>query len=79
MENENGFCGCFFYWSKPVGDKMRYRTKNLNLAAFLYASGLSLANTSRAGKEVYFEFTPKDKAEDLISKYFSDNTLIPPT
>lgn len=57
---------------------MYYRTKNLNIAAFLYASGLELSNTTKVGNEVYFEFTPKNNAENLVSSYFSGSATVNP-
>jgi hypothetical protein len=55
-----------------------YFTKNLNIAAFLYASGLSLSGTSRESKEVYFEFSPKEKAEKLVENYFANKANVNP-
>lgn len=55
-----------------------YRTKTLNIAAFLYASGLQLANTLKVNNEVFFIFTPKNKAELLVSSYFSGTAKIDP-
>lgn len=55
-----------------------YKTKNLNIAAFLYASGVQLVTTTRVHNEVFFIFSPKDTAEHLINDYFSDIATVNP-
>ena len=55
-----------------------YKTKILNIAAFLYASGLQLVETSRVNGEVFFIFDPKEKAEELIEQYFADKATVNP-
>ena len=55
-----------------------YETKNLHLAAFLCSSNLPLIRTRKTHNGVYFEFSPKDKAEELISEYFSDKATVNP-
>jgi len=55
-----------------------YKTKILNIAAYLYASGLQLAETIRDGNELFFLFTPKNEAEKLVEKYFADTALVNP-
>lgn len=55
-----------------------YKTKTLNLAAFLYASGLKLANTVRVNGEVFFIFIPKSEAEQLVEKYFAGAAIVDP-
>ena len=55
-----------------------YETKNLHISAYLYASGLQLVTTKNQGKEIFFVFTPKLKAEDLVNKYFKDQASINP-
>ncbi len=55
-----------------------YRTKTLNIAAFLYASGLQIAKIDRTNKEIYFEFVPKEDAEKLIEEYFAGTATINP-
>ena len=47
-----------------------YTTKSLTIAAFLYSSKLRLVDTERINKEVFFSFTPKEKAEQLVKQYF---------
>lgn len=55
-----------------------YRTKILNIAAFLYASGLQLVDTARINGDVFFIFAPQDKATQLVEKYFAGTALINP-
>lgn len=55
-----------------------YKTKTLNLAAFLYASGLKLNNTVRVKHEVFFIFIPESEAEQLVEKYFAGVATIDP-
>lgn len=55
-----------------------YKTKILNIAAFLYASGIKLTDTSRINGDVFFIFTPKNKAEQLVEKYFEDTAIVNP-
>lgn len=59
-------------------DKDILELKTLNLAAFLYASGLHLVGTKRVNGEVFFIFSPKDKAEKLLERYFADTATINP-
>lgn len=56
----------------------RYKTKILNIAAFLYASGLQLKETFRENGEVFFIFSPKIKAERLVDEYFAGRASINP-
>ena len=58
-------------------DRDTYKTKNLNLAAYLYASGLKLLNTTREHKEFFFEF-PYEDSKKLVDKYFSDTATVNP-
>ena len=58
-------------------DQDGYRTKILNIAAFLYASGLQLIDTIKVGDDVFFIF-PKDDAEQLVEKYFAGTATINP-
>lgn len=58
-------------------DKEGYKTKILNIAAFLYASGLQLVDTIKIGDDVFFIF-PKDEAEQLVEKYFAGTATINP-
>lgn len=55
-----------------------YRLKQLNLAAFLYASGLKLATTVKVNNEVFFIFTPENDAKQLVEKYFAGTATIDP-
>ncbi len=59
-------------------DTELYKTKTLNIAAFLYASNLQLVNTVRVNNEVFFIFSPKNKAEKLVSDYFSGTAEVNP-
>lgn len=59
-------------------DQEGYKTKNINIGAYLYSSGLQLLNTLKVDKEVFFIFTPKDKAEQLVEKYFAGTARISP-
>lgn len=59
-------------------DIEEYKTKNLNIAAFLYASGVQLVTTNRISREVFFIFSPKNKAEKLVSDYFSGTAVVDP-
>lgn len=56
--------------------KDEYWTKNLNLASYLYASGLRLTGSNRVKGEVFFKFAPKDTAEKLEGKYFDGTAII---
>lgn len=55
-----------------------FNTKNLNLAAFLYASGISLVQTSQENFEITFSLEPKDKAEKLVKDYYLGKALVNP-
>ncbi len=59
-------------------DKEGYHTKNLNIAAFLYASGLELVKTARINGDFYFYFVPQEKAQELVESYFSNKARISP-
>lgn len=55
-----------------------YETKNLNISAYLYTSGLQLATTKNKGKEIFFVFNSKQIAEELVDKYYSDKASVNP-
>lgn len=59
-------------------DQKRFKVKQINIAAFLYSSGLQLVGTTRSDGEVHFEFIPKDKADKLIETYFADEATVNP-
>jgi len=59
-------------------DKDGYQTKILNIAAYLYASGLQLVDTPRINGDVFFIFTPRDRAQKLVDAYFSDTAMVNP-
>ena len=55
-----------------------YGTKTLNIAAFLYTSGLHLSETRKLNREILFVFTPKDRAQRLVEDYFADKASVNP-
>lgn len=55
-----------------------YRTKILNIASYLYASGVQLVDTFRENGEVFFIFSPKEKAENLVESYFAGIATVNP-
>ncbi len=59
-------------------DQEGYKTKNINIGAYLYASNLKLIKTLRIDGEVFFLFAPKNKAEDLVNQYFAGTANINP-
>lgn len=59
-------------------EKDRYKTKILNIAAYLYAAGLRLVDTTKINGDVLFIFTPKAKAEQLVENYFAGTAKINP-
>lgn len=59
-------------------DIEKYRTNNLNIASYLYASGLKLESTLKNNSIFTFIFTPKEKAEELIQKYFDGTAHVNP-
>lgn len=51
----------------------QFKTRDLSLAAFLFTSSeLSLSGTEKEEREVYFLFTPPDKAEELTRLYWAN-------
>lgn len=59
-------------------DQKYYQTKNLRLAAFLYASGIRMISSSRKGSVIIFEFFNFKEADALVKQYFSDSALVNP-
>lgn len=59
-------------------DREGYKTKTLNLASYLYASGLKLAETKQIQGETFFTFIPKSKAEELVQQYFANTASCNP-
>jgi Domain of unknown function (DUF5659) len=55
-----------------------YRTRRLNLAAYLYASGLTLFDAEEINGEYFFIFTPAEKAVDLVDSYYAGNARVNP-
>ena len=83
----------FFYWlqatetvvvscepnmNRTNNENSVYETKDLSLAAFLYASGkVKLISTRRLpNREIYFLYSPCEVAESLIQQYW--NLQAPP-
>jgi hypothetical protein len=56
----------------------RYTTKNLNIAAYLYASGIHFTGAEKIKYELFFSFSPKKKAEILVNDYFSGTASVNP-
>lgn len=55
-----------------------YTTKNLNLAAYLYASGIQFSGASKVNEQLIFKFSPKQKAQELVDLFFSGTATINP-
>jgi len=55
-----------------------YKTKTLNIAAFLHTSGLRLTKTVRLDREVFFIFTPKEQAQKLVDDYLAGKATVDP-
>lgn len=55
-----------------------YSSKNLSLSAYLYASGLQFVGAKKINGDFFFEFTPKEKAEQLVNQYFSGTANVNP-
>jgi len=53
-------------------------TKDYKLAAYFLASGLNYTKYSKTGREVLFEFTPKEKALELLEAYLDDRAKVSP-
>lgn len=55
-----------------------FETSQLNIAAYLFASGLPLQGNRKLGKSMYFQFGEKEKAEQLVSSYFAGKATTDP-
>lgn len=55
-----------------------YSTRNLNIAAFLYAAGVKFEGSSSKQGVVIFRFFPREQAQKLVDSYFQDKTLVNP-
>ncbi len=55
-----------------------YKTNNLNIASFLYSSGLKFEGATKNKSTLIFIFSPKDKAEELVRKYFDGTANVNP-
>lgn len=60
-------------------DNTTLAVRDLNVAAYLLASGeVVLVKSDRRDKQVFFHFSTKEKAEELINKYWSDTDPLSP-
>lgn len=51
-----------------------FKTRDLALSSFLFSTkDIDLVGTGREGKDTYFYFKPKSKAEHLVNQYWSDS------
>lgn len=55
---------------------MKYKTKNLSIASYLYASDMKF-EIERDGKQCYFLFA-KNEAIELVEKYYADLATVNP-
>ena len=51
-------------------DMDTYRTKDLPIAAFLYASGKKLFESHRIDGRIWFVFDEKDTCEEMVNSYW---------
>lgn len=59
-------------------DRDIYQTSNLHLAAYLYASAIEFIGITKTDGKALFSFRQKEKAEKLISNYFSGTATVNP-
>lgn len=59
-------------------DRDLYQTSNLNLAAYIYASGIEFIGITKTEGKAVFSFREKEKAEKLISIYFTGTASVNP-
>jgi len=52
-----------------------YKVKDLYLAAYLYCEGLELQEVEKTGKTCWFNFSNKDKCEQLIGLYWKNQAI----
>ena len=55
-----------------------FRTKDQFIASTLYAMGEKLDSLERVDRECFFLFENKNKCEQVLKKYFSDELKISP-
>ena len=55
-----------------------YSTRNLNIAAYLFASGVRFAGAKKEERGYLFKFTPTNKAEELVNSYFLGSASVNP-
>ena len=53
----------------------RFEAKDLYLASFLKAKGLSLIDTRRSNGRVFFIFGNKEKAQDLLKQFYNGGSI----
>lgn len=56
----------------------KFKTKDLKLASFLYASQLKLTGYTKLSSSVFFEFSPLLSANILYRDYIDGNALVDP-
>lgn len=54
------------------------KLRNIQLSSFLAASNLQLVSTKKESDTVYFEFSPKKKAQELLNDYFAGRATVDP-
>ncbi len=54
----------------------KYTTKNLNIAALLYASGLQFVGYTKIKRSIHFHFSPQNKAQELVNNYFAGTASV---
>ncbi|OGG13507.1 hypothetical protein A2773_03320 [Candidatus Gottesmanbacteria bacterium RIFCSPHIGHO2_01_FULL_39_10] len=59
-------------------EEKKYSTRNTQIACFLATAGLQLVGHTKTTKGVFFEFTPEDKAKELVTQYFADKARVNP-
>ncbi len=59
---------------------MNYSTKSLPIASYLYASKeiQFVGANEKEYPKIFFEFRPKNKAEELVAKFYSKEALCSP-
>ncbi len=56
----------------------KFKTRDLKLASFLYASHLTLDGYEKVSSEIYFTFTPYVSAQTLHKNYIDNTALVSP-
>jgi hypothetical protein len=55
-----------------------YIVKNLNIASYLYASGIQFTGATKVNQEFFFHFAPKKRAEEYVERYFLGEAQVNP-